>query len=452
MSLRRIATANPTSRQAQRGAATLIVVMVLFFVVSLVAAYASRNVIFEQRTAVNYSRSTQAQEVAEAGIRWAVSLLNAGRIGEDCEASTDLSDNSFRERYLDITPANGAIAPRSFGSPPAPLTAVCVWNPDASSWNCHCPRAAAAAVTPPTTLAVAPAFQVQFFPSSAGTVTLRVGACTRYSPGCIATASLPDSLGELGQGRALAQVVLYMAGQSISLPRAALTAGGDVNVYGLVVSNSRVGDPGLTIHAAGRVTGSFDANTQAGNALEPSQTYLGEQTALQPVDLDGVQPVVARDRFAALLFGMPSSAVRDQPNTVRLSCGGTCSGDEIRAAALLHPGRPLWVEGGADISTTLAGPIGSETHPVLLIVDGDLSISASGTTINGLVYVRPADPGAGWTLPSQGRVVGAVVVDSGVVGTSAFSIEYHGEMLQRLRTLAGSFVIVPGGWRDSVPL
>ena len=55
-------------RNRERGAATLVVVMVLFFIISMVAAYTSRNLIFEQRTSANQYRSTQAQEAAEAGL------------------------------------------------------------------------------------------------------------------------------------------------------------------------------------------------------------------------------------------------------------------------------------------------------------------------------------------------------------------------------------------------
>ena len=53
-----------TSCSAQRGAAALVVVMVLFFIISLVAAYASRNMIFEQKTSANQYRSTAAMEAA----------------------------------------------------------------------------------------------------------------------------------------------------------------------------------------------------------------------------------------------------------------------------------------------------------------------------------------------------------------------------------------------------
>ena len=61
------AAPSPASRHVRRvrptrGAATLIVVMLLFFIMSMVAAYTSRNLIFEQRTSANQYRSSQAFE------------------------------------------------------------------------------------------------------------------------------------------------------------------------------------------------------------------------------------------------------------------------------------------------------------------------------------------------------------------------------------------------------
>ncbi|MFY7949505.1 MAG: pilus assembly PilX family protein, partial [Gemmatimonas sp.] len=60
----------------QQGAATLVVVMVLFFIISMVAAYTSRNMIFEQRTGANLYRASQSFEAAEAGMNWALMMLN----------------------------------------------------------------------------------------------------------------------------------------------------------------------------------------------------------------------------------------------------------------------------------------------------------------------------------------------------------------------------------------
>ena len=97
----------------QRGAASLIVVMVLFFVISMVAAYTNRNLIFEQKTAANQQRSTRALEAADAGIEWALTMLNTGRITNACATSALVTDTDFRQRYLVIDPANGNITPNT---------------------------------------------------------------------------------------------------------------------------------------------------------------------------------------------------------------------------------------------------------------------------------------------------------------------------------------------------
>ena len=60
----------------RRGAASLVVVMILFFIITLVAAYTSRNLLFEQRTSANQYRATLAFETADAGIEWAIARLN----------------------------------------------------------------------------------------------------------------------------------------------------------------------------------------------------------------------------------------------------------------------------------------------------------------------------------------------------------------------------------------
>ncbi|MBL0296207.1 MAG: pilus assembly PilX N-terminal domain-containing protein [Betaproteobacteria bacterium] len=98
---------NERNLRCQGGVASLTVVMVLFFILSLVAAYTSRNLIFEQRTAGNLHRSTQAFEAAEAGVEWALTMLNSGRIDATCAASTNVANDSFRQRYLTIDAASG---------------------------------------------------------------------------------------------------------------------------------------------------------------------------------------------------------------------------------------------------------------------------------------------------------------------------------------------------------
>src|SRR5688500_9579698 len=97
--MRRLRLPTPSS---QRGAAALIVVVVLFFIQAMVTAYAGRNLIFEQRTSVNNQRATQAFEMAEAGLDFAVGLLSSGRVNTQCQPSPGTTQTTFRERHLAV--------------------------------------------------------------------------------------------------------------------------------------------------------------------------------------------------------------------------------------------------------------------------------------------------------------------------------------------------------------
>jgi hypothetical protein len=101
----------------------------------------------------------------------------------------------------------------------------------------------------------------------------------------------------------------------------------------------------------------------------------------------------------------------------------------------------LWVEG--DLTVDSSGDIGSATEPALLIVEGDLVFTTSAT-IHGLVYLRTGT----WTTSGGGAVRGAVIAEAGVAGNGSTSIVYDADVLRRLRLNHGSFVQVPGGWKD----
>ena len=149
----------------RRGAATLIVVMVIFFILSLVAAYASRNLIFEQRTSANQYRATQAFEAAEAGVDWALARLNEGRLTDACEPATNGTDATFRTRYLDFDETSGVFTPRLYSSPSAgsaPRLAGCVRT--STGWQCSCPSSGVPALTAPTGTEAFPAFRVRLVP------------------------------------------------------------------------------------------------------------------------------------------------------------------------------------------------------------------------------------------------------------------------------------------------
>jgi hypothetical protein len=141
----------------QRGVATLVVVMVLLFLMALVAAYTSRNLIFEQRTSVNQYRSTQAFEAAEARCR-----MGAGH----AQWRGALDRVAPKPRRL--APAHRSGSATSGSTPPLAWCSPwrrralpgCVWTNGA--WACECPDGTASTLTPPTTGGIAPAFRVRF--------------------------------------------------------------------------------------------------------------------------------------------------------------------------------------------------------------------------------------------------------------------------------------------------
>ena len=91
----------PRLRIAARGAATLVVVIVLFFVMALVAAYASRNLVVEQRVANAVLDATLAHEAAQFGLDHTLALLNADALDPQCQPVAT-GHNSLRERWLTI--------------------------------------------------------------------------------------------------------------------------------------------------------------------------------------------------------------------------------------------------------------------------------------------------------------------------------------------------------------
>jgi type II secretory pathway pseudopilin PulG len=167
----------PARRHAQHGAATLVVVMVMFLVVAMLAAYAGRNLIFEQRVAANDVRAASAREAAEAGLEWGLAQLNAGKVDAACRPSSSSTD-TFRDRYLSID-AQRKITPRR--PPGGGLVAVanCVRDANAG-WQCQCP--------PLGTLqdpgadgapALRPSFKLQFEPIGRnGVVRLLAKGCS----------------------------------------------------------------------------------------------------------------------------------------------------------------------------------------------------------------------------------------------------------------------------------
>lgn len=426
-----------SSRGRQAGAASLVVVMVLFFVISMVAAYTNRNLIFEQRTSANQYRATRALEAADAGVEWAVALLNTGRITGSCSTSTSTADTTFRQRYLDIDPAGGNITARK-RSGGEDLLPSCVYN--GANWNCDCPADAAPSLTAPSAAGTYPAFRVRFrtIGSQPGVVHIDVNGCTALSEDCL---KFPGEATP-GEGRATVHAVVALRNAMMAMPSAALTVRSTVNsTASLGLFNTRAidGVQNLTVHAGGA------SSLPAGRLVGPAGTP-GANTVF---DSDPkIAALATGDRFFHNVFGMSRNTYRDQPGSIVMDCSVVaCTAAQLRDKAGLNPGRVFWVIG--DLALDSAGDIGTPDAPLVLQVTGNLTFSADAK-VHGLVYshaTSAATPGS-WTGAGAGSIVGGAMSEGSFAGTATTDIVYDRDVLTRLRTMTGSFVRVPGSWKD----
>ena len=426
---------------AQRGAAALIVVMLLFFLISLVAAYAGRNLIFEQKTSANQYRATQAFEAAEAGLEWALAMLNGGRIDAACTplVPPDVSQNTFRLRYLNID-ADGRYSPRLWADNTTRERPSCVQS--GNGWNCSCPSGAAPTPVIPAGGGTHPAFRVCFEavnPPQPGVV--RVVSTGR-------TAFVDQSCDERGEGiageaAASVSVVVALSSALPAPPTAPLTAKGNLSFTGTTVTLVNM-DPhanGLATHIGGLLSptvGSLTRHTLPGT---PSSDLVDPQlAALTPVQL-----------FTSL-FRMPLTTYKRQPAIVPVDCTSDCA-NRLLQAVQSNPGRIVWIDGDLNLSSTNID-LGTDDAPALVVVNGDIVLTGN-VNIVGLLYSQGNISIVGTNMQVRGAVVAGGNISR--VGTTT-TVEYNPAhltqpavippVLTHLRLASGSLVRVPGSWRD----
>ncbi len=416
------------SSPRQRGIATLLVVMSLFFLVSMVAAYSSRNLVFEQRTSANQYRSTQAFEVAEGGVEWALALLNGSRVDGSCLATTDTSFTGFRSRYLNINPSTGVITTVNWNSPAGfvALNPSCVRN--TAGWVCSCPSAGAPVLADEGGAGVRPAFRVEFKGGSSAPGIFRIQGigCTANNDACLRL-----GVGEGAEAASRIEVTVALAPALAVAPAAAITVRGrfEVGGTGMVVVNEDANSNGITIRAG--VKGVTDATLLSVAGTPSGQSYVE----------DASLAALTADRMFATFFGVSRLAFQRQPTTLSFTCGASCA-DRLRDLVAGNPGRPIWITDTLTLESNVT--IGAPGAPVLLVAVGGVDMPAPGAVINGVVYSQAAS----WPSAGRGSVQGALLSEGDVVGSNAADVRFDPEIINRVRLSLGTVVRVPGGWRD----
>jgi hypothetical protein len=222
----------------------------------------------------------------------------------------------------------------------------------------------------------------------------------------------------------------------------------------LNLKNEDAGAGGVTVHAGGTIPVA-GVNLTGMPGTPPDRTSVLSDSSLQPAASlpAGLTDV---DRRFAGFFGMTPTTYLQQPGLPVLDqlaggtakpCGSPCNSATLNAWMIRNPGRPIWLTGSTGVLTIDAN-IGTDAAPALIITEGDVSI-ADGVTVKGLIYGRK--PAWTWTAAGSATVQGAVIAEGGMTiagaGTST-SITYDPVLLKSLRVSYGTFVRVPGGWKD----
>ena len=430
----------------ERGAATLVVVMVMFLIVAMLAAYANRNLIFEQRVASNYVRSAVSHEAAEAGLEWTLAQLNGGKINDACEP-VEKGTSSFRQRYLGIDSATGmltSLAP--FKNPPT--IATCTRAAANGGWKCQCPEPSAV-LSGSSVVAgneAQPSFNIAIEPITRNGV-LRILARGCNDAQIITCHSLYVKDVDAANAMLLSASFVRLEAAFLSAlrvpPAAPLISKLSLSVgaQGVGLHNSDPRSAGVLFISGEAVPSSLSEDRLDSIPGTPGRRAMFQDQTLQDVPTDGAEGKTVRSLFGHY-FGMPKEAYRLQPAMKRISCDGDCGQTLLDAYAA--GARMLWVNGNLEISSEIE--LGTDAEPVVLVVAGPVVLSG-GMRLHGVLY---AGGDFGWRNDSGKPALlnGAAIVEGHVNISGAVDFWYLPSIMDRLNKDTGSFVRVSGSWSD----
>jgi len=393
------------AKPAQIGAASMVVVMALVFVTLLASVHGSRGVLFEHQSALNQRRSLQAQQLADAGLDWALAQLNGRRLDGRCEVSDRPDDATLVERL------HAAVH--------RPLPGCQV---DTNGrWHCQCPRSGAVRWEAPE----APTFELEIDPlPSKAEVPPRLRLLAHGCSGLDERGRCGRGVADAGHAQAMRQVALWPA--LAVVPGAVITATGRVQAPQAELVAASALPQLLAVHAGGAVE--IDAarlHTPVGSAAE-GLVHAGDEA-------------LAARRFDDLVLvhtGLTAALWRELPSVERLTCSDGCSA--ALASALGQGARMLWVDGDLRLDAT---PLGSPAQPVLLIVNGTLHVKAD-LQAHAAVIARGLRGSAG------GRWHGAVMIAGDVQLSGTPRLVHDPAVLQRLQQHTGTWAPLAGSWSD----
>lgn len=450
----------------QRGAAALVVSMVLLFGMTLVAFFANRTLIFEQRTSANQVRYTKAFEMADAGIEWAIARLNdqltlaAG--STNCATASGAGLVSFAGRYIRPTAADATHATGWYNAF-SNVYPGCQIDPTSGTLSCDCPTAANTAAT--LASSTTPRFRVQFNPvTTANNSTADLRAVEIVSRGCTnGDPCDPTQAAANSDSSAIVRVIVKVRPTFPTQPGAGVISGSTTVLGGSFTTiNTDTASNGITMNTGSTVdlTGStYKVQTLPG--MPPAASVLdNDPSLLKLTNADNTGEL-----FFSSYFGEGFTAYQTDLTTKVLSLGasnyatGTCSSASDCGSAVSY-----WVDrgitnfwvgtdvsfGSSNLPSTTGGTLGTAAKPLALAASGMLTFGGN-VTAYGIYYAATATANAVDSLGNGNvNIVGAFVSRGAISKTGAgnLTVIYNGNLFGGNGPPTGVLVPVPGSWRD----
>jgi Tfp pilus assembly protein PilX len=409
-----------TSKQilpaGQRGI-SLIVTLLIVVLLSLLGLYGAGVLVLDTRSAANDFRAREAGAAAESGTEQGLSFLKANR-ERILAGGLDTNGDGAAETAWTACTSTAAMC--------LPIRAA-----DRTNWQ----------YLTVTGYASQPVDAGEF---ASYVLTPAAGDESRLVYHVVAIGESEDGTSEatLRQGAYFYPLLLG----NVATP---LAAASNVPLSGnySIITNSNGGGTGVPVSAwsdSDITPGGSFASCHIGDFESgacPSDDALSKNGVTGP-DMIGNDPDFPADLFE-FLFGVPEAEyqkIKDEAKVV-----ADCSGLGPTSSGL------IWVTGDC----SAPGDIGSEENPVLLVVEGDVTLNA-GSQLYGLLYLFDPlfDPANPPKLIANGNahLHGAVFAHDGVVLqlNGGFVLEYDSEVLDNLKNSPSSrgLARIPGAWSD----
>ena len=444
-------------RRAQRGAASLFVALMLLLGGTIIAFFANRSFIFEQRTSANQYRATKAFELAEAGAEWALGKLNENlplAAGSSCATGGAATAATFRIRFAAPQAAGGACAGVAGCLVANTAAAPGCRIDNAGVATCDCPTAAVASLGAPAADEQG-RFAVHFAPVAGDGSAVEI-----ISRGCVNTvgnvACDPTDTTVQSDATATVRQIVKIVPSVPSGPAAALTSGSATVTGGnmTVVNNDQTSN-GITIHAG--TTVNMNGSTQVFSlpGTPPRASVLDNDPSL--ADLTNS----SEEAFFANYFGQTLTNYRDvNPDVIRVGPSAPVVANRCNSTSTCSTVVTNIVNTGVRnpsffVDSNLAfngSTLGSQGNSIVLVASGDIELRG-GVTAYGLFYSATATALENWDYNgSGGATIYGAFISRGRFdnGSGNMRLIYDPSLWGAAAPPVGRLVRVPGSWRDKL--